>query len=56
LLCFSLRLLNLRNALRITNNNPPKSKMPKRVYLPPAENNAIINDKKIYAPTKEAMI
>jgi len=55
-LFFSLSLLNLTNALRITNNNPARSNRPKRAYLPPAENNAISNDKKIYAPTKEAMI
>jgi len=56
LLSFSLNLLNLTNALTITNNNPARSKRPKRVYLPPAENNAITNERKIYAPINEAMI
>jgi hypothetical protein len=53
---FSLSLLNLTNVLTITNNNPASSKRPKRAYFPPAENNAITNERKIYAPTKEAMI
>ena len=52
----SLSLLNLTNALTITNNNPARSKRPKRAYRPPAENSAIINERKIYAPIREAMI
>jgi hypothetical protein len=47
--------LNLTNVLTITNNNPASSKRPKRAYFPPAENNAITNERKIYAPTKEAI-
>ncbi len=56
LLLVALSLLNLTNALTITNNRPPKSKRPKRAYLPPAENNTITSERKIYAPINEARI
>jgi hypothetical protein len=52
---FALSLLNLTNVLTIINNNPANRRRPKRAYFPPAENNAITNERKIYAPTKEAI-
>ena len=56
MLSFALSLLNLTNVLTITINSPTVSKRPKRAYFPPAENNAITNERKIYAPAKEAII